>query len=96
MQVLWTCLLSILSLHDNVIRTFSLSYLFPSSFVVVLYPWTAYDDAAHQVQVAKERENVQREKKRERKGGVLRAYSRIRCDWALGRVRADLTPTKVP
>lgn len=41
------------------------------------------------------RRQKSRRKREREKGGVLRAYySRTLCDWALGRVRAHLTPTQ--
>lgn len=75
MQVLWTCLLSILSLYNNVIRTFSLSYLFPSSFVVLLYPWAAYDNAARRPSSERARERTKREKEREKGRRTTRVLS---------------------
>lgn len=81
-------------------RSFSLP---PTLSRVLLYPDTRYDDpGAHRQSTEGTREGrgarhrEREERKSEGKGRVLRAYSRIRCDWALGRVRADLTPTKVP
>lgn len=75
MQVLWTCLFSILSLYNNVTRTFSLSYLFPSSFVVVLYPWAAYDDAVHRPSGERARERRKRERGREKGRRTTRVLS---------------------
>lgn len=88
--------LPILSLYNNVaVLDPSLSLprsLFPSFFIQTLFEHTLAQGARDR----NERQTESREREREReKGGVLRAYySRTLCDWALGRVRAHLTPTQ--